>query len=391
MKTTNTFLAVALIVISGCGGNKQSADDFITVDVTAGYPEKELILQDFMDVEYVPLETTDKFVTQAFVLDVGKDIIVAKNNPEMDKGDIYLFDRTGKGVRTINRRGPGAEEYRFAYGVTLDEDNGELFVNDMATLKIAVYDLYGNFKRSFRQWEGAMYDKVHNFDRDHLICSDGNFNDNGEVNRITFAIVSKQDGSVVRYIPIPFKDTKSPMITLKDDEGRMIMSGSPFYVPIIPFRNSWALTSTSSDTVFLYSPDNSLKPVIVRIPSIQTMQQEIYLFPSVFTERYSFMAAVKKEYDFEKRRGYPGTPLAYDSQEKKIYECTVTNGDFSGKTVNMEKETFNNETAFCVKYEADELVEALEKGRLKSRLKEIAAGLEEESNPVLMLVKYKKK
>jgi hypothetical protein len=40
--------------------------------------------------------------------------------------------------------------------------------------------------------------------------------------------------------------------------------------------------------------------------------------------------------------------------------------------------------------EAFDLVEAYGKGRLRGRLIEIAATLDEESNPVIMLVKYKK-
>jgi hypothetical protein len=49
---------ILLAVLTGCvGGNKRSTDDFITVDVDASYPEKELILQDFMEIEYVALET----------------------------------------------------------------------------------------------------------------------------------------------------------------------------------------------------------------------------------------------------------------------------------------------------------------------------------------------
>lgn len=39
---------------------------------------------------------------------------------------------------------------------------------------------------------------------------------------------------------------------------------------------------------------------------------------------------------------------------------------------------------------ADRLVEAYAKDELKGQLKEIAAGLDEESNPVLMLMKYRK-
>ena len=59
MKQTKTILAVILLVVlAGCGENKQSNNDLIIVDVSKSYPKKELILQDFMDVEYVALETT---------------------------------------------------------------------------------------------------------------------------------------------------------------------------------------------------------------------------------------------------------------------------------------------------------------------------------------------
>ena len=50
----------------------------------------------------------------------------------------------------------------------------------------------------------------------------------------------------------------------------------------------------------------------------------------------------------------------------------------------------NDEIALVQKLEAYELVEAYQKGKLKGKLKEIAAGLEEDSNPVLILIKYKK-
>ena len=74
MKQTNTILAIILLVVlAGCGENKQSTDDLITVDVLKSYPKKELILQDFMDVEYIALETTDEFLTQGLVKDVGKN------------------------------------------------------------------------------------------------------------------------------------------------------------------------------------------------------------------------------------------------------------------------------------------------------------------------------
>ena len=54
----------------------------------------------------------------------------------------------------------------------------------------------------------------------------------------------------------------------------------------------------------------------------------------------------------------------------------------------MAMRAVNNET-FHVTFEAYELVEAYKKGELKGKLKEIAAGLGAEDNPVIMLVKYK--
>ena len=50
----------------------------------------------------------------------------------------------------------------------------------------------------------------------------------------------------------------------------------------------------------------------------------------------------------------------------------------------------NEEVAAYEILSADRLVEAYGKGELKGGLKEIAAGLDEESNPVLMLVKHKR-
>jgi hypothetical protein len=97
------------------------------------------------------------------------------------------------------------------------------------------------------------------------------------------------------------------------------------------------------------------------------------------------MEKVKKDNSFQK------TDLIYDNQEKALYEYTLYNDDYSNKhRINMVTwETKNDEIAFWQKIEAYELVESYKKGELKGKLKEIAAGLEDESNPVILLVKNK--
>ena len=109
MKRTTTILTMILPMIAGCGGDKQSTGDFITVDISKSYPQKELILQDFMDVEYIPLETTDEFLNQGIVLAIGKEIMLLGNH--MNDGNIFVYDRMGKGLNKINRMGRGPGEY----------------------------------------------------------------------------------------------------------------------------------------------------------------------------------------------------------------------------------------------------------------------------------------
>lgn len=78
-----------------------------------------------MDVEYIPLETTDEFITQGVVMAISDKYILTKNY--VNDGYIYIFDRkTGKGIRKINRKGQGGEEYAFIVSAVLDEDNEEI-------------------------------------------------------------------------------------------------------------------------------------------------------------------------------------------------------------------------------------------------------------------------
>jgi len=390
MKRVNTILTIVLFMTGcvGCGKSVTGNDSFFTVNVTKKYPKKELILQDFMDVEYIALETNNEFLNQGILLDIGENFIIVRNS--IRDGDIFIYDRNGKALRKINRKGQSGEEYTQNIRVLLDEENNELFVNDIS--KILVYDLYGKFKRSFNHKEDVMYVKICNYDKDNLICNgtkrlkDENFKE-------VFVIISKQDGSIVKYIEIPTENVKSSilMVTINDMSFGMSLG----HTPLIPHRGNWIFMEPSSDTVFRYFPDHSMVPFIVRTPSIHSMPSpEIFLFPSILTDRYHFMVSVKKEYDYEMRRIVPSTYLIYDIEDKEIYEYTLLNDDYTNKVyVDMTERataTLNDEIAFCYKLEAHTLLENYEKGQLKGKLKEVAAKLNEDSNPVIMIAKYKK-
>jgi hypothetical protein len=50
----------------------------------------------------------------------------------------------------------------------------------------------------------------------------------------------------------------------------------------------------------------------------------------------------------------------------------------------------NSEIAFIHRFDAYYLIDAYKDGKLQGRLKEIAAGLDPEDNPVIMIAKHKK-
>ena len=387
MKRTNLFLIIVLwAVMAGLAGCTQSGnqnDDLITVDVTKSYPQKELILQDFMDVEYIPLETTDEFITTGWVRVVGKDHIVVINDQR--EGNIFIFDRKGKGLRKFNHKGGGGVEYVSYTGLFLDENNDELFVFD--TNKILVYDLYGIFKRSFKLDIGVRYGDIYNFDNENFICRDMTISQE-TADQPQYYIISKQDGSIVREIKIPIKQFKRPNV-----RPTGISRGASNFHSVIPSYDNWILFVPSSDSLFLYRPDHQITPFIARTPSVHSMDPEVFLFPIILSAQSYLMQIVKNDEERANTRiEFPRKDLMYVKQEKAIYETTVYNGDFSNKRaidISM-KSIITNEIGFMQNLNAFELVEAYKEGQLKGKLKEIAEKLDEEDNPVIMIAKYKK-
>lgn len=385
MKPSNFIsLIIPLAIYTGCKQANQN-NDLIIVDVSkTDYPEKKLILQDFMDVEYIPLETTDEFVTQANVLAIGNQYILVKNR--ISDGDIFIFDRvTGKGLRKINRRGQGADEYISIDAVVLDEENHEIFVNCDSSRKIFVYDLSGNFKRvlAHSEEQQILYN-IFNYDRENLIRYDDGRNKGVQAYH---AIISKKDGSITRSIQIPYDAVKTPMVTVEDGPLGIIFA---YVAPIIPNRDNWILVETSSDTIYNYqSKNNRLIPFVIKTPS--STDPEIFLNMGMLTDRYYFMQTKKMTWDPTLEGGFPTTDLMYDKKENTLFETTVLNGDYVKKQkVNMISHQVPGEIASFQTLAVNELVEANKRGELKGKLKEIAATLDEEDNPVIMLVKQKK-
>jgi hypothetical protein len=119
------------------------------------------------------------------------------------------------------------------------------------------------------------------------------------------------------------------------------------------------------------------------------MEPIIFLSAMLITDRYYFMATQKIEFDFTTGRGSIRT-MMYDKQDNALFNYTIYNSDYTDKKMHLYGRHLNHEIAICQRLEAFRLVEDNEKGLLKGQLKEIASAMNEESNPVIMLIKHRK-
>ena len=390
----------ALLVASllfGCGDGKQKEPDgLIRVDVSKSYPKKELILQDLFDIEYVPLETTDEMLTEGHIQYIGDNYMIFKNLGRM-AGEIFIFDRQGKAVRKINRLGQSGEEYLNILGVDYDEQADELFVNSHYSDKVFVYDSEGNYKRSFDYLDGTLYAPIKILDEERLIAYDDYFEyDKVPEKRDCYLILSREDGRLLEKIHIPYEEKKSLIIMRRDLNGKLTGNWGIRNTLMPPYQDGWLLIEPSADTIYTYSASRGLMPLIVRTPPVNEMDPEVFLFPTIFTDRYVFMQAVERSFNFGVDKDVPRTNLIYDKTEQTAYEGEVINRDFEGTPVNLWfahrviMEFNDDEIAFATRLEAPDLVEALNDGKLRGPLKEIASSLDEEDNPVILIAKYKK-
>ena len=370
-----------LASLMGCG-NKEQAAPWTNIDLSGSIPKEERILQDLFEVKYVALETTDSFLTRGFIEAVSQHFLITY---DYNEGCLSLFDRTtGKGIRQIKRQGQGPEEFTSPSNVIIDEKREELFISDYSLRKILIYDMKGNFKRSFKTVDENYYTELLDYDDGHLLAYKSPAGPHDESS--CHLLISKQDGSLTKEIRFPIDQVETPIFT----HGKL--TSTPFFYITAPYGERWALTVTSSDTIYSYDADGNASPLIVRSPSIHGMDPQVFLYPTILTDRYYFLRAQKKEFDLETMKGFPTQMLLYDTQEKKLVEYTLINADMEdGPSINFYSiRPLGCDALGALTLQAPDLVEAREAGKLKGKLQSITERLDEESNPVIVLLEEKR-
>lgn len=378
MKNIPFISMIAFVAMSvSCG---PSADiGMMTIDMEKSYPKKELAINDIWEMEYIALETDSLFLVSG-----GQPQHVGENKlgfVDNRTGNLLFFDaKTGKKAFCINRKGAGPEEYKSVGALVMDEKAGEIFAWSIIDGTFQVYDAQGIHLRTLpmRNKKKDEYLYITNFinlDDDRLLCSSHNIK-----GYAVHYLQNKKTGLTTIVDSIPNEQYVSEYIFAQKDG--VTYSTAPNLTPFVHTSEGLVYADHSNDTLYRMTDGMTPSPFIVRIPRVKETEPNKILRFDNETDDWMFLSGIEMAYDFSQNKGLHQINYGVEKESGEIFELTFVHPDYEGKE-------YSPAALNARYYSSGELFSALEDGKLKGKLKEIASTLGEEDNGVIMLLKQK--
>jgi len=279
---TIVLLALSLILSMGCSNkNKEihSEEDSVFSQDSTRYelkspvviqlPESHHYKHEFFmseiveDINYIPLETTSDCLLKG-----GQTSLTDKYIFTETDGKLFMFNRDGKFLRRINTvgQGPGECDLR-DFGI--DEQSQLIHLFDNWSLSIKTYDFNGHFQNEIKNpflkepepddnspW-GMYCDKKGN-----IVFTFSNSSGNM---KYKYAVMDKHGEMIY----------KAPNYDLYDNKNRVyVMTLYP--IPLYLYNNTLHYNYIFNDTVFKIEDDYSCQPAyIIRTPKKITLEKQI--------------------------------------------------------------------------------------------------------------------
>lgn len=407
MKTYVWALYASLLLYS-CGANNTNRQDgkedasteqtqkakkeqgLVTLDVTKDYPEKKIVLQNLADVKYIPLETKKNALlpNSAGCLGyVSDSLIVARTSDN----EIVLFNGDGSVRSSFRHVGQGSKEYQYIIGMAVDPKAQEIFIVDyLLKYRMQVYSFTGQYKRTLPIPYKMILNSLQDFSADCLLACDMDVNQGISNRAKPYMLLSKKTGEIVKELDIHFTKRMSNRMSKPFGENQTI-SAALGYDPIVRCEDSYVIGDLSADTIYTYTPQGVLSPMLVRTPPVLSMETPKVLLPDYRAGSYFFFYLVDFEFDFETRTGFPDKYMVYDYAAGKTYVCKLVNRDCEEQEIQLGDGGVTNKAwnTACYTIPSSMLIEQSEAGKVHGLLKEIAAGRTDDDNPVLVIVRFK--
>ena len=145
---------LTVVLVYGCqseenkGSLRPLEKETIVIDVKKGHSSHENFGELVKNFEMVQLETS----SESFLSEVTKAVYSDNKFYVYDArlGNLLIFDRHGKFIKGVGKRGNGPGEYVDIVDFIVDEENQNLKIMSVETRQVHIFDLEGNFKRSQR-------------------------------------------------------------------------------------------------------------------------------------------------------------------------------------------------------------------------------------------------
>lgn len=349
---------------------------FWEIDVTKTYPRKSISIQSIADVKYIPIETNDSMLWRGGDMKyVREDMIIAGNNSV----GIMVYGGNGKALYSFGKRGAGPEEYGAIDALCFDKDAGELYAFDLMGCRVKVYGIKGDYRRTLSlpySGKHRVY-RIVNLNKNELLAY---------ISNDIYACLSKKDGSIIKEKR--FCTDKDFSLAINKDGQR----ANVFINTMVKQQDRYILTAYASDTTYIVDRNFQMRPFGKQSPKVLSMDPPVFLFFGLDAPDFSLAYSVKKVWDFEKNEGFPRVNYLIDKKRGGVWTYDYfINDDYVGFEVDVthynEVDTEYGVAVLALK--ASQLVEARKGGKLKGELKKMTENMQEDDNPILMVVKFK--
>lgn len=382
------LLFIGLLSVCSCSQTTDQTIPLIIVDVAKDYPAKEICLQDIADIEYIPMATSDSALVNTVISCVCEEGIVARGGKV---GEILIFDSKGQKLQgRICKKGQGPEEYNAIIFNIFDWKRKEVFIADYTSMK--VYDFNGNYLRTLLK-EDIMNLDICNLDDNHLLCSRNKKNSTTPYHPYYTLNKDTGEADTLSY-EIPRFIASNRKVIMNDGS---ISNAYGLLPQLAKCNNKIWLTDVALDTVFALQPGKPAEPVMIPLQA-STKNEEVPLLHFLgMNDWYAWISRIPRNVtvkmnDMMAEAVKSRTLYMYNHATQEWIKPIYRNKDFSSRDYDPK---YINLTSVAYGYglitlNAIDLVEAYQKKMIiNDKLKEIASKMQEEDNPVLMLLKFK--
>lgn len=366
------FTGMIQFVLLGCScTNTDQEKGLTTIDLSKDYPKKEILLSEIADIQYVYMNEENDYIYGGNPLYVSDHTFVFYS-----EGSFLFFTKDGQPKSKFNHQGNGPDEYDYFSKVVYDEANDELYI--LSEKRLIVYSSSGVHKRTIALLlsDDKRITSMANYDNGSLLLFDSD----------NFVLISKADGSELKRLDVS-SDEKVKLYAIKQEEQRVSVIAST-QNQIVNYKDGLLLSDYSTDTVYFFNKNKELIPVLIKQPSIHSMDPVIYVNAFVEAADYLFYRKITVKVQ---NGQLPSVYLMQNKKDGTVYEQEIKMDDFKGKQVEIAPEILTSSSRHgLVVLDLVELEEAYADGRLKGKLKELMEKIDRENgNNVYMLLTFK--